>query len=112
MLDTEWVVLDVETTGFSTPIYVVELAAQRMRGWSADGGPFRRLVNHGAEIPGEASRVHGYTKEILERDGCHPFEVYRDFAEYVGPGLWCRTILRMTSMRYSIPSGDGSVLVQ
>ncbi len=85
MLDTEWIVLDLETTGFSKPIYVVELAAQRMRGWSADGGPFRRLVNHGEEIPGEASRVHGYTKEILERDGCRPFEVYKDFAKYVGP---------------------------
>lgn len=84
MEDVEWVVIDTETTGFATPIFVVELAAQRMRGWQAYGEPFRRLLNHGTDIPPEASRVNGYTREILERDGDPPHEVYREFAEYVG----------------------------
>src|ERR1039458_2571142 len=48
------------------------------------GEPFRKLLNQNADIPGEASRVHGYTREILERDGEPPVQVYREFAEYAG----------------------------
>ena len=69
MNKTPWLLLDTETTGFATPIYVVELAAQRMRGWHPHGELFHKLLNQNADIPGEASRVHGYTREILERDG-------------------------------------------
>lgn len=83
MIDVSWVLLDTETTGFTTPIFVVELAAQRMRGWEPDGPSFRRLLNQNEDIPPEASRVHGYTREILERDGEPALEVYRDFAAYV-----------------------------
>jgi DNA polymerase-3 subunit epsilon len=81
---TNWILIDTETTGFAKPIYTVELAAQRMRGWERDGKPFRHLLNHGCEIPAEASRMNGYTREILERDGSAPEEVYREFAAYVG----------------------------
>jgi DNA polymerase-3 subunit epsilon len=65
----QWLLLDTETTGFAAPVFVVELAAQRMRGWTPDGVPFRKLLNQNADIPAEASRAHGYTREILERDG-------------------------------------------
>lgn len=78
-----WILLGTETTGFKKPIFVVELAAQRMNGWEVDGEPFRYLINQNTEIPPEAARVHGYTKEILERDGLAPDEVYRLFADYV-----------------------------
>jgi DNA polymerase-3 subunit epsilon len=84
MLDKDWVILDTETTGFAPPIFVVELAAQRMRGWQPRGVPFRRLLNQNADIPPEASRVHGYTREILERDGEPAIDVYRDFSGYAG----------------------------
>jgi DNA polymerase III epsilon subunit-like protein len=84
MNNISWLVLDTETTGLSAPIFVVELAAQRMRGWEPDGEPFRKLLNQNADIPTEASRVHGYTREILERDGEAPLQVYREFAEYTG----------------------------
>lgn len=83
MNDTFWVLIDTETTGLAAPIFAVELAAQRMRGWMPDGPPFRRLLNQNADIPPEASRVHGYTREILERDGEPAAFVYRDFAAYV-----------------------------
>lgn len=79
-----WILLDTETTGFSKPIFVLDLAAQKMRGWNRDGKSFRRMLNHGCEIPAEASRVHGYTREILERDGKPPAEVYEEFAAYAG----------------------------
>ena len=82
MQETEWIILDTETTGFTTPIYVVELAAQRMRGWQPVGDPFRKLLNQNQQIPSEVSRVHGYTREILERDGEPAEEVYDAFARY------------------------------
>lgn len=84
MKNTEWVILDTETTGFSAPIFVVELAAQKMNGWEPEGPPFRYLLNHGTDIPPEAARVHGYTHEILARDGEPPEEVYAAFRLYVG----------------------------
>lgn len=82
MNNKNWILLDTETTGFAPPIMVVELGAQKMRGWKPDGPPFRRLLNQNADIPPEAARVHGYTREILERDGEPAKTVYRDFAAY------------------------------
>lgn len=84
MTDQDWVLIDTETTGLAAPIFVVELGAQRMRGWEPDGPGFRRLLNQNLDIPPEASRVHGYTREILERDGDPAGAVYRDFASYAG----------------------------
>ena len=84
MNDTHWILLDTETNGLRAPIYVVELAAQRMIGWEPEGEPFRCLLNQNINIPPEASRVNGYTREILERDGDPPLEVYADFRRYAG----------------------------
>jgi len=83
-MDQEWVIIDVETDGIATPIHVLEIAAQRMRGWEKTGEIFVRLVNHGIDIPHKASAIHGYTREILERDGFPPGEVYDALREYVG----------------------------
>ena len=84
MKNKEWIILDTETTGFSSPIYVVEIAAQKMRGWEPLGEPFKCLINQNEDIPAEASRVHGYTREILERDGELPHEAYQSFKKYAG----------------------------
>jgi DNA polymerase-3 subunit epsilon len=81
---SECVLLDTETTGLTTSVFVVELAAQRMRGWHPSGASFRKLLNHDQDIPAEGSRIHGYTREILERDGEPPQQVYREFTEYAG----------------------------
>jgi DNA polymerase-3 subunit epsilon len=80
----DWILIDTETSGIQPPIFCLELAAQRMREWVPQGPPFRRLLNHNRDIPPEASRVNGLTREILERDGDPPEVVYRDFAAYVG----------------------------
>jgi DNA polymerase-3 subunit epsilon len=82
MKSEAWILLDTETTGLSAPVFVIELAAQRMRGWEPNGDPFRKLLNQNAEIPAEASPVRGYTHEILERDGEPPRRVYDEFAKY------------------------------
>ena len=84
MKDTPWILVDTETTGIRPPIFVVEIGAQRMRGWAPEGPPFQRLLNQNRDIPPEAARVHGYTKEILERDGEPAEAVYEAFADYVG----------------------------
>lgn len=84
MQQTDWVLLDTETTGFAVPIYVVEVGAQKMRGWEPVGSPFRKLLNQNQDIPPEASRVHGYTREILERDGEPAAQVYAELRRYVG----------------------------
>jgi len=83
MNQTIWVLLDTETNGLQAPIYAVEIGAQMMRGWKSEGPPFRRLLNHNADISPSASRVNGYTREILERDGVPPVQVYKDFAAYI-----------------------------
>jgi len=79
-----WILIHTETAGFSKPAFAVEIAAQIMRGWERDGEPFRRMLNRGCEILPEASRVHGYTREILERDGDPPAQVYEELAAYAG----------------------------
>ena len=79
MKNANWILLDTETTGFKPPIYVVEIGAQRMRGWEPDGPLFQMLLNQNADIPSEASRVHGYTREILERDGEAAEDAYEAF---------------------------------
>ncbi len=82
MQQTSWILIDTESTGLRAPIFVVELAAQRMRGWEADGAAFRRLLHQKVDIPEAASRLHGYTPEILARDGDDAWRVYEDFADY------------------------------
>ena len=84
MKDTPWILVDTETTGIRPPICVVEIGAQRMQGWTPQGPPFRRLLNQNRDIPPEAARLHGYTKEILERDGEPAEAVYEAFADYAG----------------------------
>ena len=65
MKGKDWILLDTETTGLFAPVFLVELVAQRMCGWQPEGEPFRKLLNQNEDIPAEASRVHGYTREIL-----------------------------------------------
>ena len=55
-----------------------------MCGWEPVGAPFRRLLNQNADIPAEASRVHGYTRDILERDGEPAVGVYEGLRVYAG----------------------------
>lgn len=82
--DDFWVHLDTETNGINAPIFVVDIAAQKMRGWEPYGSPIRFCINHNVDIPPEASRVNGYTREILERDGQKPLTAYRKLREYIG----------------------------
>ena len=83
MQDIPWVLVDTETTGSGVQLLVIDLSAQRMRGWLAVGPPFRRLIDRGVNVPPETTRAHGYTRETLERDGEPAEAVYEAFADYV-----------------------------
>jgi hypothetical protein len=43
---TPWILIDTETNGLTKPIFALDLAAQKMRGWKKIGKPFRFLLNH------------------------------------------------------------------
>lgn len=78
-----WVVVDTETTGFMAPVYVIEVAAQRMVGWLPDGPAFRVLLDHGVAIPAESARVHGYDAAYLSAHGVSPGKAYAAMRAYV-----------------------------
>ena len=82
MDDRDWVLIEVETAGLSSPV-VVEVAAQRMRGWAPQGPAWRRLINHGPDMNQDSSRIHGISRAVIERDGEAPSQVYAELAHYV-----------------------------
>lgn len=82
MRDENWLIVDTETDGLMEPIHVVEIAAQRMRGWERDGEPFRVLVNHDVPIHPEAEALHGYSRDYLRRQGEKPHDAHAAWATY------------------------------
>jgi DNA polymerase-3 subunit epsilon len=46
--------------------------------------PFQALLNQNIDIPPDASRLNGYTREILERDGIPARDAYDALRGYVG----------------------------
>lgn len=79
-----WALIDTETDGLYAPIYAIEVAAQRFEGLTAVGEPFRVFINHGIEIPLEATFVHGYTTDFISENGLAPEEAYSELRAYVG----------------------------
>lgn len=84
MQNESWIAVDTETSGLIRPIYVVEIAAQRMRGWERVGEPFHVWLNHDVPIDPRAEAVHGYSREFLRANGSDPHKAHRQFHDYVG----------------------------
>jgi len=101
--ETEWVILDTETDGLYSPIHVVEVAAQRMRGLNSDGEPFQVFINHDVPIPAEALAVHGYTKEFLAANGVSPYAGHSLLRDYIGSRLVSAHYLNFDWNRVLIP---------
>ncbi len=61
------VVLDTETTGFdpASGDRVLEVAAIELFNFIPTGGTFHRVVDPERDVPEEATRVHGFTAEML-----------------------------------------------
>ena len=77
-----WLIIDTETSGLRPPIYAVEIAAQRMRGWEPDGEPFRVLLNHNVPIEPGAQALHGYSRDYLRKNGAAPADGHAAFRLY------------------------------
>ncbi len=82
MKGESWVIVDTETSGLMPPICAVEIAGQRMKGWEADGSPFRVLLNHDVPIDPMAESLHGYSREYLRKHGEDPNKAHQAFHEY------------------------------
>lgn len=80
----EFIVIDVETSGLTEPVYVIEIGAQLLVDGKPHGEPFRRLINRDVDIDPHATRVHGYDRARLAREGDDPMDAYAAFERYVG----------------------------
>ena len=89
MKNSEWTLIDIETSGLAAPIYALEIAGQRMRGLQPQGDPFQVFLNHEIDVPEEAEAVHGYSRRFLEEKGVSPLQAHLEFAEYVGDTPVC-----------------------
>lgn len=83
MKNEEWIIVDTETDGLWEPIHVVEIAAQRMKGWQPLGKPFQVYLNHNVRMPPAATAVHGYTREFLAEHGIPPRQAHSMFGDYI-----------------------------
>lgn len=82
-LETEFVILDVETTGLS-PVNgdrVIELAAWKIKNM-VPYRQFHTLINPEREIPWEAFRVHGISQEMTDQAPKAP-EVFPHFLKFI-----------------------------
>ena len=82
-MDT-WALIDTETDGLYAPIHAIEVAAQRFEGLTTVGEPFRVFIDHGIEIPLEATLVHGYTTDFISKNGLPPEEAYSQLRSHLG----------------------------
>ena len=80
---SDWILVDTETDGLMAPIYAIEVAAQRFKELKPVGEPFRTFINHGINIPADATAVHGYTTEFIKQNGVEPKEAYNRLGEYI-----------------------------
>jgi DNA polymerase-3 subunit epsilon len=84
MLRNEWILFGTDTFGLKGSEQLVELAAQKMRGWEPLGKPFRKLVQPHVDWLKGVSAAYGYTREVLERDGESLAAVLEAFANLCG----------------------------
>jgi hypothetical protein len=79
---TEWLIVDTETDGLYDPVHIIEIAAQRMRGWEPACEPFRILLNHDIPISKDVVAIHGYTADFLAKNGVNPAEAHAKLRDY------------------------------
>lgn len=91
--DATFVLVDVETTGFSTRHdHLIELGAARFR-WDEWSGnlvkvdEFNRLIYSPKRIPPHITEITGITNEMLEKDGVDLENAMQDFLSYMQDGV-------------------------
>lgn len=84
MLDSEWILFDTDSVSVRGNLWLCELAAQKMQGVEAVGGPFRALVKPPLDWLSGVSTGHGYSREVLERDGDSLADVLKRLSGWAG----------------------------
>ncbi|HOD95148.1 MAG TPA: hypothetical protein PLJ95_06825 [Candidatus Hydrogenedentes bacterium] len=92
-----WAVLDIETSRSIPPAAIVQISCQRMRGWRADGAPFRMLLNQRVVIDPDAEAKHGFSREYLEEYGFAPGYAYRKLRDYAED---CPTVMSELALNW------------
>lgn len=85
MSTDEYIVVDVETTGFkpNEGHCVIEIAAEKIRGDQVIG-TYHALVQSERRIDAESESVHGITNELLVLEGRAPVLVFPEFVAFTG----------------------------
>ncbi len=85
---SEFVVLDVETTGLDPMLghEIIEVGAQKLRGREVVG-EFVSLLKPSKPVPAEALAVHGITNEQLMTEGQTAAEVIPAVLKFIGPAI-------------------------
>lgn len=78
----DFVLLDTETDGLQKPIHILELAGIIIRNGRPTGEKFQMFLNHKIYISQEATAIHGYTREFLNRNGHNPRDVHHEFEKF------------------------------
>jgi len=85
LLPSEYVVVDVETTGFKPEEghVVVEVAAQKIKGASVVG-QYQSLVKADRPMPPECTKISGIDDALLLREGKAVLTVFPQLREFIG----------------------------
>jgi DNA polymerase III epsilon subunit-like protein len=94
-----YVGFDVETTGLDpNRDKVLEYGCLRVSN-NQIVGELRLLVNHGVEIPAEATAIHGITKAMIDKDGIKPEDACRKVTEFLGDDI----VLGLNNVPFDYP---------
>ncbi len=88
LLPSEYVVIDVETTGFKPEEghVVVEVAAQKIKG-STVIDQYQSLVKADRPMPPESTKVSGIDDALLLREGKTEITVFPKLREFIGTSV-------------------------
>ncbi len=78
---TDYMVMDLETSGFSTDSCIVQVGWCSVRGGEKNSGQLCLKMPDWAQMSAEAEKVHGLSRDYLERHGRDPAEVLPVFRE-------------------------------
>lgn len=85
MLDSEYVVFDLETTGLQALRHeIIEIGAIKVKRGQKDYEIFNPLVKPKKRIPEKITDLTGITQEMVDDNGRDLEQAIRDFAEFVG----------------------------
>lgn len=88
LLPAEYVVIDVETTGFKPEEghVVIEVAAQKIKGMAVVD-QYQSLVKADRPVPPDSAKVSGIDDALLAREGLAGITVFPKLREFIGKSV-------------------------